>query len=124
MTESHSVGPSVRQEDDQVDSAAIARIALASIVVGLVSVFLAGMILVLEEGGALRPNFAGGRVPRPAPAQISRVEQTPIRTIGRGIDLRDMQKRDLEAWTWIDRSTGVVAIPIEQAIDVVVQESR
>jgi hypothetical protein len=123
MSETGAVGFRVFQEEDDVDSRAVARIASAGILIGGLGVVFAAWLLI-EVAGTLRPNLAGVRGPRPAHAQISSVEQTPIRASRRGIDLRDAQRRELERWRWVDRESGVAAIPIEQAIDIVVQEPR
>lgn len=123
MSAADEAGFRVRQEDDEVDSRAVARVASVSVLIGLLGVVFSAWLL-FEVEGTMRPNFAGARGPRPAPVQISRVEQSPIRESRRGIDLRDAQKRELELWRWIDRGSGVAAIPIEQAIDIVVQEPR
>ena len=94
MSETGAAGFRVLQEEDDVDSGAVVRIASTSILIGGLGVAFAAWLL-FEVAGTLRPNLAGARGPRLAPSQISRVEQTPIRTSRRGIDLRDAQRREL-----------------------------
>jgi hypothetical protein len=114
----------VIQEEDRVDSRRLLKVGLASIVIGAIGVFFAGLI-VASTAGSLRPSFAGPHGPRPAPVELSRIEQTPLGTAQRGIDLRNEQRRELETWGWVDRKAGIAKIPIERAMDVVAgEESR
>jgi hypothetical protein len=124
MSESLPLDFEVVQEEDRVDSRRLLRVGLASIVIGAIGVFFAGLI-VAATAGSLRPSFAGPYGPRPAPVELSRIEQTPVGTAQRGIDLRDEQRRELETWGWVDRKAGIAKIPIERAMDVVAgEESR
>lgn len=111
----------VRQEDDVVATTTLVATAVVGIVIGALGVFFAGLILVAGVG-ALRPSFAGPGGEQPAPREISNIEQTPILDSRRGLDLREQQLRDLRSWGWVDRDAGVAAIPIEQAIDIVVSK--
>jgi hypothetical protein len=51
----------------------------------------------------------------PAP----RLEAQPGETFG---PYREASEQALESYHWVDRANGVVAIPIEQAMDLVVQQ--
>ena len=113
----------VHQEDDVVPSRRLVRISIASLVVALVGVFFAGLSLVLHDG-ALQPSFAGPGGPGAAPHEISHVEQTPIWDTRRGEDLEREQRRQLQSWGWVDRDAGLARIPIDRAMDLVVEESR
>lgn len=112
----------VHQEEDVVASRSLLKIYVVSILVGALGVFFAGVILAASTG-ALQPSLAGPKGPQRASAQLSHVEQTPIRDSERGIDLRRAQLRDLAGWGWVDRKAGIAQIPIDEAIDVVVEES-
>jgi hypothetical protein len=113
----------VRQEDDLVASRSVVKVAVVGLLTGALGVLCAGVILVASTG-SLKPSFAGPKGERPAESQISQVEQTPIRDARRGLDLREVQKRELLRWSWVDRKAGRATIPIETAIDVVIEESR
>jgi hypothetical protein len=113
----------VRQEEDVVASRSIVKVAVVGLLTGALGVLCAGIILVASTG-SLKPSFAGPKGQRPAESQISQVEQTPIRDSRRGLDLREAQKRELERWSWVDRRAGRVTIPIETAIDVVIEDAR
>lgn len=112
----------VHQEEDVVASRSLLKIYVVSILVGALGVFFAGVILAASTG-ALQPSLAGPKGPQPALAQLSHVEQTPIRDSERGIDLRRAQLRELASWGWVDRKAGIAQIPIDEAMDVVVEES-
>jgi hypothetical protein len=113
----------VHQEDDQVATRSVIHVALVGVLTGAAGVFCAGVLLVASTG-ALRPNVAGPDGTRPSAPEISKIEQTPIRDTRRGLDLREAQRRELERWTWVDRSAGVATIPIDTAIDIVVERGQ
>jgi hypothetical protein len=112
----------VRQEADEVSSRKLLGVGIASILIGALGVFFAGVILVATVG-TLQPSEAGPQGPRPAPRTLSHIEQTPIWQSQVGLDLRDAQRRDLESWGWVDRRAGVAKIPIERAMDIVAKEA-
>jgi hypothetical protein len=67
--------------------------------------------------------------PDPVPAQIGQgeiglVDQVPF-DVSRSLQTyrRDRLQR-LESWGWIDRKRGTVHMPIERAMDLVVQEQK
>jgi hypothetical protein len=80
-------------------------------------------VIVEATVGSLRPSFAGPNGPRPAPVELSRIEQTLAGKAQRGIDLRNAQRRELERWGWVDRQRGVAQIPIDRAMDLVAGEA-
>ena len=111
----------VRQEHDRLP------VLMASIIVAFGLVIMVTGIVV---SGAMLASKTGSVTPRPegpertAPVQLGLVEQTLIEDTERGVWLRDEQLRALEVYGWVDRSAGVVSIPIEQAMAAVVQRSR
>jgi hypothetical protein len=113
----------VHQELDEVRVRALLAIGIASIVVGTVGVFFAGL-LVTAVLGSLAPSEAGPGGPRAVPRELSGIEQTPIWDTRVGEDLREQQRRDLERFGWVDRKAGIANIPIDRAMDLVVEETR
>jgi hypothetical protein len=111
----------VHQEEDEIASAHLGRVAAGSFVVGAAGVFFAGLLLTASTG-SLRPSAAGPGGTRPGPSQISGVRQSPVRDTRAGLDLRLTQKRELEGWGWSDRDAGIATIPIDHAIDVTLRE--
>jgi len=77
--------------------------------------------LTYQSRRALRRSFAGASGPRPAPRELSNVEQTPIWGSPLGEDLRARQRRELDEWGWVDRRAGIANIPIDRAMDLLVQ---
>jgi hypothetical protein len=116
-------GFEVHQEEDVVAPGRLVRIALMSVAVGAVGVLVAAALL-LAQVGTVTPSLAGPGGPRPATREISEVEQTPIVDTRTAADLRDVQRRELESWGWVDRDAGIARIPIERAMDVVARGSR
>jgi len=108
----------VRQEEDSIASAMLARLAVGAGVVAVAGVAVAGA-LVVAATGAIRPDIRSLQ----APAEIAGVEQTPILVTQAGLDLKEAQRRQLDGWGWADRDAGVATIPIDRAIDLVVQEA-
>ena len=113
----------VRQEEDVVQASRLVRVGASSLVAGALGVLLAAWLLG-RGAGAVRPSFAAGGRPAPAPSELSGVEQTPIWDTRRGENLREAQRRQLGRWGWVDRDAGVATIPIERAMDLVVQRQR
>ena len=100
---------------------------IATFVFGL---FLA-VVVVLGAMGALFRYFAGHQ-PRPEvrPSPLVRATQTPPEprlqaspsADGRAVRAREEQL--LSTYGWIDRNAGVVRIPIDRAIDLMVQKGE
>jgi hypothetical protein len=96
---------------------------LSAIGVGLVAVFFAALVLETNTGG-IRARAANGAAPRAAGSTIAHIDQTPILGAPAGLDLRREQRRQLSRYRWVDRDAGFAAIPIERAMDLLVEQSR
>lgn len=59
-----------------------------------------------------------------APAEIGMLEQTLVEHSERGLALRKSQRQKLERYRYVDRSSGLVEIPIERAMDLELEERR
>jgi hypothetical protein len=73
-------------------------------------------------------SAALGGFPKPlqleqAPREISGINQTLILHDRYGQRLRQQQTERLEGFGWIDRDKGIVHIPIDEAMRVVIQKS-
>jgi hypothetical protein len=84
---------------------------------------LIGVVVCCFVALALMNAWAKGEplhapAPPRASAQIGIVEQTLIRSTRRGLDLNDVQRRELTRWGWADRARGLARIPIDQAMDL------
>jgi hypothetical protein len=110
-----------RQEEDLVRSRSIMRAAIASVVVGAIGVFFAGLV-VIAATGSLVPRVTGPAGTQRATREIAEIEQTPIWRAQRGIDLRDAQRAELDRWGWVNREHHIARIPIDDAMTLVVQQ--
>jgi hypothetical protein len=113
----------VHQEDDVVATRTITLVVLVTIVIGTVAVLVSGIMLKAVIG-SLEPSAAGAAGTKPTPRDISDLEQASIVDTEEGIDLRGRQKADLNRYRWIQRDAGIAAMPIDRAIDRVVEEAR
>jgi|HubBroStandDraft_6_1064221.scaffolds.fasta_scaffold296235_3 hypothetical protein len=113
----------VRQEDDAIAGGRLARIAVFAVAVGLMGVALSALLLETNTGG-IRGHLPVGASPRPAGPEIAHIEQTPLFGAAEGLELRRRQREELSRYRWVDRDAGLVAIPIERAMDVVAEEAR
>ena len=110
-----------RQEEDLVPTGPIVRVSIVSVLVGAIGVFFAGLVVVAAAGD-LVPRVTGPGGTRPAPKEIGEIEQTQIWRTARGIDLRNAQRQELERWGWADREHHVARIPIDEAMNLVIQQ--
>jgi hypothetical protein len=113
----------VRQEEDVLPSPTLAKVATASVAVGLLGVFFSALLLETNTGG-IRADMAQGKAPPAAGSELAHVQQAPIWGAARALDLRDREREELSRYRWIDRDAGLAAIPIERAMDLVEQRSR
>jgi hypothetical protein len=120
---SHDGAFVVRQEDDSVAAGRLVKIAGLSIAVGLIGVLFSALLLETNTGG-IRGHLPAGATPRAAGPAIAGIEQTPLFGAADGLDLRQRQREELSRYRWVDRDAGLVAIPIERAMDLVAKERR
>jgi hypothetical protein len=111
----------VRQEDDAIPGRRLAKIAAFAVGVGLIGVLLSALLLETNTHG-IRGHLPEGASPRPAGTSIAHIEQTPLFGAASGLELRSRQRAELSRYRWVDRDAGLAAIPIERAMDLVVQQ--
>ncbi len=111
------------QEEDRVPSKRIAialGATIALIIVCLIWVWAVMKPFVSEAVG--KP-----RTPRPQVdpvASSSDVDRTLYSWTGFASQLLTKKAAELESWRWVDKSAGVVRIPIEKAMQIVVDEDK
>jgi hypothetical protein len=108
-----SAGPPVEQEPDLVPGVRLFVIAVVALAIAGLGVL--GAHWMLRSGQA---HAAGVALPFRASLLPGAPEQTPIEGRARGLELQAEQRRRLESYGWVDRSTGVARIPIERAIEL------
>jgi hypothetical protein len=115
----------VVQERDQVPTAKLVRIAVVSVVIGILSVIASGALLGTDQtrigGGPAARVAAHGPV---APDAIGMIGQTLIEHEESGLTLRRAQRIRLESYGWLDGAHELAHIPIDRAIDLVVSENQ
>ena len=112
----------VAQERDAVASRFIVRIAVAAMLIGGIGVALAAAILDAGPAPGGGPSSIARSGTAVAPRDIGMVTQTLIAEERHARELRDEQRKALEAYGWVDRSQGIARIPIDEAINLVVAE--
>lgn len=100
----------VRQEPDALASRKLMAVTVASILTMAVALVVAALLL-----------DRWGRPARSVSVPAGPLEQTLILDTQRGLDLKREQRAALERWAWVDRDAGVVRMPIDRAIDLVVE---
>jgi len=115
--------PPAAQAEEGIAWGGVLGVGFGSIVVFAIAILIVVKVLHAREK-ELQP--AG---PDPLPAQLGQaeigiVDQAPF-DVTRALQIyrRDRTAR-LQSWGWVDRSAGVVHMPIEDAMDLVVKEHR
>jgi hypothetical protein len=108
--------PSYEKGDVQFRGVLIFAVALAVGVV-LTLVLVSGMIAVLaqQSPSTMRASPTGTPSVAPPPPTL---QAQPSEELHR---YRDEQSRILSSYSWIDRKAGIVRIPIERAMELVVE---
>jgi hypothetical protein len=107
----------VRAAAESLADGPILRVLAGGVV--LVVVSLVVVHLMLGPRRAI-PSELAGEVPR----EISRIDQTLVETDRGFEDERELQRRRLGSYGWIERDRGVLHIPIERAFDVMLEGPR
>lgn len=112
----------VRQDPDRVPTRSVVIVA---VVVVLVTVFASAVpAWILERRGWFRLDAPARLDEAPvAPREIDVVDQTLLEG-GDAVagSSRSAERARLERYGWVDRQAGVVHIPIERAMELVVEE--
>lgn len=116
--------PELRQEEDVISWRLVLRGALAAFVMAAVLVFVAWRSVAASEQ-KFRPS---GRFPEKALTerrQVSEVHQDLLESApGFGQLLDAKKQRELSTYGWVDREHRIARIPIDLAMDAVVEENR
>jgi hypothetical protein len=108
----------IEQEEDRISSAMIIGTVVVAALIGIGSVYISGLLLEREEARLHGPLYRAPANPPRAPREIGGVEQTLIESAHHGLRVRDAQQKKLESWSWVDRRSGIVRVPIDRAIDL------
>lgn len=114
--------PLTAQEEDNVNGRAIFWILVVVMLISFgLGVWAWGMWRARAD--RLRPQGFWERH-LGAPREMAGVEQAIFVLQGKGMALRDAQAMSLQQYGWADREHGLVRIPIEEAMRLVVAEAR
>jgi hypothetical protein len=111
--------PPSRQADDVIDSRRILLVGVLTLAVFAAAIGLLALWL-LGRGGL--------QVPAQAPrvlgqAEVGLVDQQPFWT-GRAELVRGQQRERLHSYGWVDRSRGLIHIPIDRAMERVLEDAN
>lgn len=107
----------VEQEVDALDRRRLARSAAVIVIATGIGLVAASYLLRAGESGRdVGPN-------PPPPPQVGTVETSLILGPARGIALRDRQRETLDQYGWADRDAGRARIPIDEAMNLVVERA-
>jgi hypothetical protein len=115
--------PPEAQAEEGIAWGSLLAVGIGSIVIFAVSIFIVVKVLHAREK-QLQPNG-----PDPMPAQIGQseigiVDQAPFDVTRALQAYRKDRLARLEHWGWVDRKAGVVHMPIEDAMELVVKEHK
>jgi hypothetical protein len=123
MGATEPAGHGVAVEPDRVSTRVVLRFAVILAVLSIVAMFLMAALFKFLERGAVRRDAASidaaglerrqDRLPPPPRLQIHGTRDWQ--------EFRSAEERQLTTYGWMDRSTGVVHIPIELAMDRIAQ---
>ncbi len=113
----------VRAEPDRVATPRLLAIAGVTLAIFLLASLATGWGLaawrrrLLPQGPPALPAEVGQ-------SKIGLVEQRPFETARTGDEWAAAQRRRLESYGWVDRRAGLVHVPVEQAMERVLQGER
>jgi hypothetical protein len=110
----------VRSEEDRIDAAKIVAVGVAALVLFFIGSFAAISYMRMRHAQHVGP---------PIPAEVGQnkigmVEQQLFELSVRGSRDRAARLRRLGSYGWVDRQAGVVHLPIEEAMSLVVKGVR
>lgn len=114
--------PDMHQEDDVVPAKGVlAFVAVVTIVSAVLVIWTVWVVQrsfrELRPSGAFTERFLGPRHP------LSRVRQDLFDERG-AVPTNQRKRQELSTWGWVDKSRGVVRVPIDEAIDLVTRGER
>lgn len=114
--------PDVSRQSDELPSGLILRTLLVTIMI-TVSLCFATHLILRARMGQLRPSHRFPERQLPAPHDVATVRQELFRVARPRPTLQEEQRAGLGAFGWVNRGRGIVRIPIETAMEIVVRQS-
>lgn len=114
----------VLQEHDRVATRKIVSVVAVALITGALAVIVAALLLQAGAGSIRIDTVQPGHAQRPATVHIGQIKQTMIDYKAWGRELNARQHKELSTYRWIDKQNGLAQIPIDDAMDIVVQRAR
>ena len=117
------MSPPAAQAEEGIHWPGVIGVGLGSVIIFAISVLIVFKMMHAREK-ALQPLG-----PDPLPVQMGQgeigiVDQVPFDVTRANQQYRDDKLQRLSSWGWIDRKAGAVHMPIDRAMDLVVQEHK
>lgn len=110
--------PSAPPEQEEDNPNVLGAVVAAAVVLLVFAVGIGWVVFMLRARG-LSPRTLGGRVPVvTGQAEIGVVDQRPFESDGRLARELAAQRRILETYGWIDADAGIGHIPVQVAVDI------
>ena len=106
----------VAYREDRVPVGFVVRLAVGTVVITLALCIVTYLLLRLREDQL----GAKGKFPElaRAPHEVANVRQALFQGEGAGLSLRQAQRAALDGYRWLDRSRGLLSIPVDDAIQM------
>ncbi|MEO6602753.1 MAG: hypothetical protein ABIQ16_22915 [Polyangiaceae bacterium] len=109
----------IPQEQDVVPGRRLILLILGALGISAAGVAVSWALLAHEQS---QPHRSG--VSATALAESMHLEHTSFEQDERGIRLDADQRKQLAHYGWVDRKSGIARIPIERAMDLIVERNR
>jgi hypothetical protein len=110
-------------EEDRIASGAIIAVGVGSLLVFFVGSLLAGVYL-HHRRAQIWPDGQAAVAAEAGKPKIGMVEQRLFDNANQGVAMKARQQQKLERSGWVDRDRGIVFMPIDRAMDLVVRGER
>lgn len=109
--------------EDIVPHVFVLRIVAWTVIIAVSLCVVAYLLLRLRES-QLRPSMAFPEQHLGPPHVVAEVRQAPFE-VGRPVpELKERQRVLLHSYGWVDRPHGVIRIPVDRAIDLLLQQTK
>ncbi len=108
------------QEDDVVPGKLVLGFMMGALLIASALLLWSWLTLWVREGH-LRPSRQFPEALLGAPYTIAGVRQHTFDSYNESAELTRRQRRQLNSFGWVDREHGLVHIPVERAIDLLVE---
>jgi hypothetical protein len=117
------MSPPAAQAEEGIQWGGVIGVGAGSLIIFAISIFIVFKMMHAREK-TLQPLG-----PDPMPVQMGQgeigiVDQVPFDVTRANQQYRDDKLQRLRTWGWIDRKAGTVHMPIDRAMDLVVQEQK